>query len=584
MRNIFVLILILAGTISCFAQTPAEKLESGVKNYNAMCDFLDSLNPQALSQQQIDKVKSMSDQAVAIFEDVILNGDAQQKETARYFKMNSRYELGFVYGMKGENQKAYDVLKPLESEMEYFGNSSRYPLRYVYDGKNYSIKFENFSSTLVEYYTGMAEICTNLSKYDDGIRFARKVETFPAADIWYRYIALNKIMEIKKKKDEFDREMMDAALKQIQVYSELDTSYLRTIKEYNYPTTKTSAAHIQKCIERDPSLSKGEYHRGTAAPIIARVGSSKTAVEFYIAAIEGGFGANDKAYLFGAAELGKKEYSNKLTRIACDALMKVYLSCDELNRVSELYKAADEDAKSADAAAKAKECEKKAEDAKAKAEKNRKKAECAGTFKLYAGVYPLGLITRYNSYRDYGGVAGIAIKNHVFEFSYKKINRNLEWTGDLFFQDKEYDADYGGRLLWDGSRMHFAWYVMPRNSSNEGFFLGPSFEMVNKTFEPVWSDLTRTDNGVFTASSQRFNIYDKGYSLYFNYGLMILENNFMFQWFTGFGVGRYSFTVDEPFDNDMYVYSNQLLEYRKPQRFNFVARMGITMGFYLGKR
>ncbi len=584
MRKYFLLILLLAVTMSCFAQTPAEKLESGVKIYNSMRDFQDSLTPKTLTQEKIDRVKSMSDRAVAIFDDVMQNGDAQQKETARYFKMNSRYELGFVYGMKGENQNAYDVLKPLESDMDYFGNSSRFPLRYIYDEKNYSIKYENFSSTVVEYYTGMAEICTNLGKYDEGIQNARKVETFPDAGVWYRYIALNKIMEIKKKKEEYDKEMMDAALKQMQVYEQLDSSYIRTVRENNYPTTKTSAANILKCIELDPSLAKGEYHRGTAAPIIARVGNAKTAIEFYIAAIEGGFGANDKAYLFWAAEFGKKEYSNKLTRIACDALMKVYLSCDELNRVSELYKAAEEDAKSADAAAKAKECEKKAEEAKAKAEKNRKKSERAGTFKLYAGVYPLGLITRYNSYRDYGGVAGIAIKNHVFEFSYKKINRNLEWTGDLIYQDKQYDADYGGRLLWDGSRMHFAWYVISKKSSNEGFFLGPSFEMVNKTFEPVWSDISRTDNGVFIASSQRFNIYDKGYSAYFNYGMMIMQKNFMFQWFTGFGVGRYSFTVDEPFDNDTYVYSNELLEYRKPERFNFVARMGLTMGFYLGKR
>jgi hypothetical protein len=584
MRNIFLLILLLAGKMSCFAQTPAEKLEAGVKIYNAMRDFQDSLTSTTLSQEQIDKVKSMSDRAVAIFDDVIQSGDVQQKETARYFKMNSRYELGFVYGMKGQNQNAYDVLKPLESEMEYFGNSSRYPLRYVFDGKNYSIKYENFSPTLVEYYTGMAEICTNLSKYDEGIRFARKVETFPGADLWYRYIALNKIMEIKKKKEEYDREMMDAALKQIQVYSELDTSDLSTIREYNYPTTKTSAANIQKCIERDPSLAKGEYHRGTAAPLIAKVGSSKTAIEFYIAAIEGGFAANDRSYLFGAAELGRKEYSNKLVRLSCDALMKLNLYCEEYRRVAELYKSADEDAKAAAATAKARECDKATEEAKAKAEKNRRRQERAGTFKLYAGVYPLGLITRYNSYRDYGGVAGITIKNHVFEFSYKKLNRNLEWTGDLFFQDKEYDADYGGRLLWNGSRMHFAWYILSKKSSNEGFFFGPSFEKVDKTFEYVWSDLTTTSTGILAASSQRFNIYDKGYSLYFNYGLMSMGKNFMFQWFTGFGAGYYTFTVDEPFDNEAYVYSNQLLEYRKPTRIAFVARMGITMGFYLGKR
>jgi hypoxanthine-guanine phosphoribosyltransferase len=92
MRNIFLLILLLAGKMSCFAQTPAEKLEAGVKIYNAMRDFQDSLTSTTLSQEQIDKVKSMSDRAVAIFDDVIQSGDVQQKETARYFKMNSRYE------------------------------------------------------------------------------------------------------------------------------------------------------------------------------------------------------------------------------------------------------------------------------------------------------------------------------------------------------------------------------------------------------------------------------------------------------------------------------------------------------------
>lgn len=584
MRNVFLLLLILSGTMSCFAQTPAEKLESGVDLYKAMNYTKDSVVKSGITPEGIDKIKSFSDRAVANFDDVMVNGDAEQKEAARYYRMFSICEFAYVYMAVDQNQKAYDLLKPRESDMDYFNNPSRFPLRLVLKGEKRIITYETYTKAASIYYVSMADICELLGKYDEGIRFGNKAESFPNISPWNRYVALNVVMDCKKEKNQYDKEMMDVSLKHIQAYEQLDEAERKKILDNNFESTKTSAFIIVKCIERDPSLAKGEYHRGTAAPILSRVGSAKTAIEFYIAAIQGGFGANDKNYLFGAAEFGKKEYNNKLIRIACDALMKTYLSCDDLTRVSDLYKAADEDVKSADAAAKAKECEKRAEEAKAKIEKDRRRSERLGTFKLYAGVYPLGLITRYNSYRDYGGVAGIAIKNHVFEFSYKKINRNLEWTGDLFFQDKEYDADYSGRLLWDGSRMHFAWYVISQKSSNEGFFFGPSFEMVNKTFEPVWSDLTRTDNGVLAASSQRFNIYDKGYSLYFNYGLMSMKNNFMFQWFTGFGVGRYSFTVDEPFDNDTYVYSNQLLEYRKPERFSFVARMGLTMGFYLGKR
>jgi hypothetical protein len=556
----------------------------GVSLYKSMNYVKDSVVKAGITQEGIDKIKSVSDRAVSLFDDVMETGDADQRETARYYRMFTICEFAYVYIVNGQNQKAFDILKLRESDMDYFNNASRFPLRLVIKGEKRIVTYETYTKAASIYYVTMADISELLGKYDEGIRFGNKAEAFPNITPWNRYVALNVVMDCKKEKKQYDKEMMDVSLKHIQAYEQLDAAERKKILDNNFESTKTSASNIVKCIERDPSLANGEYHRGTAAPILSRVGSAKTAIEFYIAAIQGGFGANDKDYLFGAAEFGKKEYSNKLIRLACDALMKVYLNCDELHRVSELYKAADEDAKSADAALKATECEKKAEEAKVKAEKIRRKQERAGTFKLYAGVYPLGLITRYNSYRDYGGVAGIAIKNHVFEFSYKKLNRNLEWTGDLFFQDKEYDADYGGRLLWNGSRMHFAWYILSKKSSNEGFFFGPSFEKVDKTFEYVWSDLTTTSTGILAASSQRFNIYDKEYSLYFNYGLMSMEKNFMFQWFTGFGAGYYTFTVDEPFDNDAYVYSNQLLEYRKPTRIAFVARMGITMGFYLGKR
>lgn len=570
MRTVLFSLLLFCGFVPAFSQTNAEKLEAAVKMYNATRDYVDELKPGNVKQENIDKIKEDAATAKVLLDAVKENGTSEEAKAARYFAANYQYEIGFVYGMMGRNKDAYEVLHKIESDYQAFSNPYEFPITYKYNSQTYSIKFDNFAPTLAEYYAGMSEICANLSKYDESISWSRKTLNFSYSTTWYKYIALNKLLEMKGKNGEWDQEMLDRGLEQVKMVSELDTSYLRTIRENKYAGAEYGAGQIQKTLEKKPSLSTNGYYYGEAAPLLVKARKYDLALEFYRLALKAGYGAQNSYYLFEAARFALEEDSKSTAMLALDMLYNSehVLLCDDYDKLATLYGQAGNAEKKSAATEKGNACRKK--------EKEQKKRIERGSlgFGFYIGVYPLPMATRFNRYRDYGGVVGIIAGKVAIEGSYKLINRNLVITDDLRYKGVEQDIAY----YWDGSRMHLALKFFPGSGyQTDRFYIGPLVEMVNRKFEPIWTNVTDANN-TQVATDMKFFAKEKSYNLFLNFGTQSIEKKFFVDGYFGIGLQFTKFDAGSQYENDMYVYSDPLLENRKPTRIGPMIRMGLTLG------
>ncbi|MGG9962796.1 tetratricopeptide repeat protein [Ferruginibacter sp. SUN106] len=267
------------------AQTIDDNIEKGVRLYNEMRAYEGKLTNATTKDSNITRLKNYIAEATPLFSGALSGGTAEQQKTARYFVTMLQYELGFVYGMKGENFKGYDVLKKIETDIRYYSDSANFPLRYKYTGKDYVIKYSNFAPTAAEYYTGMGEICTNTKKYDEAVGFMQQVISFPYTTPWFRYIAANKLWENRRYQNKRDEQYLQFTMMALQMCSRVDTMYQRLIRENEYAGMHDFADTLDRLIQQNPSWGKKGVVYATAATYFDSVKDNTAAIAFYRKAI-----------------------------------------------------------------------------------------------------------------------------------------------------------------------------------------------------------------------------------------------------------------------------------------------------------
>ncbi|MCU0434488.1 MAG: hypothetical protein MUC87_13625 [Bacteroidia bacterium] len=578
---LFTLLFSFAATVCAAQASTAARLEYAVKIYNRERDSVDTFKPGTLTDAEIAYVERTTAKGVSILDSLlrVLPESSEERRVARYFRANFYYQQAFVYGMKGRNEDAYKIMATIENDFDYFGNPSIFPLRYLFDGKNYSIKYENFQSTYIEYYTGYGEVCANTSRSEKSLSCSRKTIQMTEGSSsysWYRYIAITKVIGEKKKLNQLDKEMLDMAVKLAVQYSQLDSSYRKTVKENNYPTFITSYNRINDVFAANPSLiGNGEVYAKTAA-IFQKEGDLNKAEEFYEKAFKYNY-PYEKDQLEKVIQLADRRGNNALGLNAVQAYEKLIYSsdCEGWRKVAGYYEMFNDNARKNAALEKAKTCDKlRAEEERKREKANRRRS---GGFMVYTATYPLTLITRYNHYRDYGLAVGVGNSRFQLEVGGKTINRNFVLQEDLTFRDISRED---GSMYWDGYRAHIALrFISKAQSSSSPFYVGPMFEIVNRNFLPVWADVNDAA-GQFVASQHRFSPVEKAYTAYLNYGVYSARKFFYIDFFTGLGVYYAQFnTGAAQYEGDGHTIMHTLLENRKATRFGPAVRMGITMGF-----
>jgi tetratricopeptide (TPR) repeat protein len=571
------------------AQTPVEDLQKAVEIYNAMREYGDGLNSKTLTQSNIDDMKARMDKGVALLDKVIREGNADQIKVGRYFRNNFNYEYGFVLGMKGENAKSYEVMKGIERDVTSF-TSSDFPLRYEFFGKNFVINWDNFAATQAEFLTGYAEICFNLSKYDDALKANKKAIVHPNLTEWLQYISVNKMLDIESKKSGLltPEEHSNYALQAMEKYDQLSSDSKETVKENSYPTVKR-AMEVLLRTNQGATTPQHVARWAKAAPIGVKYDEENpNTLRFFELCYRNNVTestawhqvANNYAQVAKThAQLGKPLNAATAEYVGTSAVDRIAAAtsltdCEALRNVAKLYGDWGKTAKKTEYEKKAETCV--AEQKKAQERANKIARRNNRDFNLYVGmdIFPL-LIT--NPKRDYGVVANFVFENAAIEFGYKKVRNNKENIFDLWIEEVD-GADQDNLSRWDGMKLHFQPKFFSKKSDNGyfGIVLGYNEKRFDSIAVNVLSDL---DGSYF---SHTFQPSVKQYVGMFNFGGMVLGKGFGVDMHFGIGANYSQFDTGTTLDRTKHTIENPLLEYRKESYWGLVLHMGITMGLNFG--
>ncbi|MBL7810099.1 MAG: hypothetical protein JNN28_19920, partial [Saprospiraceae bacterium] len=398
------------------AQTPKENLEKAVENYNGTRTFQEGLNPKTMTDSDLATIKSRMDQGLALLDKVMLEGNADQIKVARYFKTNFRYAYFFTLGMKGKNAEAYEVNKVFEADILKY-TASDFPMSYDYFEKKFSIKWENFNATQAEYLTGIGEICYNLGKIQDAVKFSKLAISHSGVSTFLKYIAVNKILEAyaKDKTVISKTEYLDYALQSIQLYDALDIPEKQTVKDNNYPTALKGSSIIKQEFETENNPAN-HTRVATAAPIAAQYDNTKGfAMDMFAYCYRNNYPGSD-AFHQSALQLAKEQFiaGNATSRPGCQTLGVNALTaltaktspsdCEKFKQYASDYQALGMAGKGAELENKFNACIKKREDDKRRQEAEQRRAARKANrhFNVYLGVDVVPLLTSVEK-MDFGG-------------------------------------------------------------------------------------------------------------------------------------------------------------------------------------
>lgn len=555
-------------------------LDSAVHHYNAYRNTLDEFTPANITDEKINLVESNCNIIVREFESIMALNANPQSEVAKYFHAMTKYEYGFVLGMAGKNDKAYRIMSEIEDYMQKQGSFS-FPKKYLYDGKNYVIQWDNFAPTLHEYFTGMAEITINLGMNEKTMPYARSAMSLQYPNtgdnaVWYRYIAASKYMQSSKNIGYYAYDGFEVALNFLDWLYSLDADYQKLVNDYDYPRQVTAYNYILLVEKGYPATNTGENWLKAATAFMKFNESAYAGYCFNRAADLKYDNINfmDQAYAFA-----KNNNDNSLGLKICE-IQESKISADNCSAWTEMagkWETFGNQTRASSARAKADACNKAAADAQREYEANQRKQARKDNFdfSMYAGFYPLPLLTIQTNYWDYGGVLGLGLYNMQIEASYKIINRNLVFFEDLSWQ--EYDTP-DQKVFWDGYRAHVAFKFGDRSRYGEGNYVGPLFEIVERNMTNIRSVVSDEATGAYIGELN-FEPKETAYNVMLNFGVHIEENHLMADAFMGLGASYIQFSTGaQGYTTDEYLFSDPLLEYRKETRFGPMVRMGMTIG------
>ncbi len=584
MRRITLLALFALFSLSVArAQTPKENLENAIEIYNADATYQDGLNTNTITDEDLDVVKGRMNKSILLLDKVIREGNAEQIKTARFFKTNFYYAYFFVLGMKGRNAESYELNKLFEEDITKYSPSD-FPIRYQFFDKTYSIIWDNFSSSQAEYYTGYSEVCYNMGKLADAIRFAQLAIAHPAVSPYLKYIANYKIIDciIKDPSLLSVNERLDANLQSILLYDNQDDADKKVIKDNNYPTAKRGCSALVAALTPDNSLTM-QVRCAKAAPIAAKYEDCQEyAVQMFNYCYKNKY-AGSSEFNKSAVELARRTFSSgtPATRQSAQAMGDAALTalianasssnCEDFSKYAADYQAIGLASKGQALEKQANTCIKTREEtARKQAEARKKQARRDNrNFNVYLGVDVIPLITTVDKL-DYGGHLDLRGRRVAHSFGYSIIN-----------QRKDFNSS---RTLWDGNRYFYAIKFFTKGKDSPGytgFYAGYS----DKTFVTLPS-VTATSADGNDIRTLDLTPLDKQYEFMWNSGVQALKKVVGFDFWFGIGGSYNQLSFKELPSAEGFTFSgNDFFDYRKKtESFALKMRMGVSVGLNFGKK
>lgn len=527
-KHLLWLAAVLAFPLFTLAQnTPEQDLEKGVETYNAYKVWMEGYpNRESVTAEVYANGKERLRNAVQYLDKAINKGNADVIRAGRYFKANTLYLQGYLDAVTLKNKEAWTVIKPLKTDFEYWSDPNLFPVRYVYFGQNYSVKYENFAPTLMEFYNAYAELNEiNDGPAEESYLYYQKVVNSSYSNTWDKYIAFDKIAAYETKNDPNLLKLPNTLLAQLYIYYSLGEKSKQTIKDNNYPGPKTIVPRILSFCKRTPAITNRGNMAGETATLVAENSprDDNDALQLYQIAVKDNVYTNEALNFAISRQTmsnietaitpsSVKELAGKLGTDILDLRYSGVLNgsdCAAMETLAAQYQTLGNTTRAAELRSKKTKCD------EALAKKQRRASK---QFNIYAGIYPIPLFGSSEK-RDVGGHVDFVFTDIALSFGYATI----QYRNDLNFLFMDLDDDY----RWDGYRTRFMFKKFRKGTgAYSGFVLG--YAEKNHYIEGldyrdvIISDVNDKTTGLPVAYNERFETVDRQYEIMFVTGAQFL--------------------------------------------------------------
>lgn len=593
---VFTFIGIVCFSHRLLAQSEDVMLAEVIDIYNNATVVVDRVRSNPKKYEVMDSIRDISQTAMERLRILKLSNNAEIAKNARYFYMNFKYNFAFGYAALGKIEVARQYLSELVDDMNFF-DETQFPLRYTKGGTNFIIKYDNFTPTRGEYYIAYAELLNKANDPAKSLTYIRKAVPLLSSN-WLKYVCFFNAIDNKEKLNQYDTECIQFCSLHLNAYYNLQSSDIDTIAAYNLGTYRRATYALDKAIEKgiasqesfdylqqaiqilkyylDPYKEKDEAQRKKNKFILLR---------WYHEAVMSNYSNKDFVrnamnFADAYADPANNDKLNWLKRFE-----QMDLNCADIQWLMEQYQRLDLSLESNRISPQLKTCQEKEAKAAQEAEAARKKQERKQSkgysssqrlplFYVGMNVFPFLKVPR-----DFGLALNLGGANMVTEFSYLKVKGKPENYFDLSLQDVT-DVD---EHLWDGYFAHLN-LKFPTQDWNNGRtrpYAGFLVAYNERTFQPFQTTVTNLNTG--SVAYHNVQPTSKQYSGMVNFGFMAVKGLGL-DFFMGFGASYNQFDgkLQERGDSN-YEIADLMLKHRKDAYWNFIMRIGMSVGIGFAK-
>ena len=550
-------------------QNALQDFENGVSAFNKLRAFADSMEPGQITGADMLNADTLYQNSAQAFAKTAAGAVDSLHFSAGYFKTNAAYQYARILIQNGNKSQALAILQGAEKGFDAFVSDS-FPLEYNGLQKYFIVHWSDFVQDQCMYNAALGALYYENGVSDKALDRLRKSSEAGCLELDAQALQSNQILKIKSDAGGKDEEMLSTALGLFETWNNLDETTRNGLPALKDVPTRCTAI-IEEILAENPEFSDEGEVWARVSRLLADEREESKAVTFAVNAIKAGY--KDKEFMLAVFPMAERVGDRAAARLAADEFASQVESyeCDNLSLAAQQYETLKEELLSSQYRNRANACE------KSKAKQAKVVARDGG---LYLGTYVQPWFRT-----DWGAVAAIQTRKHMFEFSYQALDDRRDKLYDLRMRDVNGAADQKAR--WDGYYAHVAINRIRGKKGAKGY-TGTLWGYNLREFQTMSVANITDKNGISVNDGKeiKFNPREERYILMMNAGTHSYGRVLASSFFVSLG-GAWS-TFDRGnalYDNDDYIYvDNPLLNSRKSGRFSLMARVGVTIGLQFGPR
>lgn len=560
MKKVILVLLLALNIPNLNAQI--SDMEDAVMFYDAMVLYCKGVSVPP-TNEQLKIITDYSEKGVAITAKILASENEQEKLPARYLKMMFRNRIAMHLFDAKKYEDALVICKELIPEFSYF-TESVFPVYYKHRNSTESFTYSSFLPFQRFYYSELASLNYYLKQYEDCNKWGEVAITLESGGLWSRYITLDKILKCRDELKLYDKKTLDYAMDYLKTFDGFTYEEHQKVITNNYPNEQNAYLIIKSCIKAPGNYDPDGYYCGEAGSILMKYDLKKNALYLLQTAFEKGYKKSDKYHLMKVADCIVNNNIEDYITFSYDIakqLATLTLECSDKLKLSGYfaYGRMEKEAKYWEH-----QHNKCLRDEKPHYHKDHKGG-------IYAGYYPLSLLTFEPEKFDHGAALHLMGKVVGHTFSYTQYNKNKDYLLDMISQNTDTT-----HVLWDGNRMFYEMRFYSPNT--QGFYIGFQAAKYHRDYDTVRSWVSGVGHNKF----ENFTTHADAYEFLYTMGVVGLGEKFGpgIDMYFGMGAMNQKFTVDgyPDYSGGNPLFEHPMLKYRQPQKWTPVFRCGITIG------